>query len=421
MAANNHSRLEQRKRRNRLIALGLVIGALALALWGLRTPPIAVDMALIKKGDIVVTTDEEGITRIREIYRVSAPVTGLLRRLSLKEGDRVIKGKTVVAVIEPLAPAFQDVRSLALARAGVRSAQAALALARAELSRAEAELDYAGAEYKRTLRLYRKGVFPRKTYDAALNAKKRALAALEAARAQVDVRQKELERAKASLIQPGNPRPADKNKNRKDGECCLSIFAPATGRVLRLLHKSEQVVSAGTALLEIGDDRDLEIAVDLLSREAVKISPGAPALIEGWGGGYPLRAHVRRIEPAGFTKVSALGIEEQRVRVILDLDKKRERDKPIPRLGHDFRVFVHIEIWRGKNILLAPLSALFRQGDKWMVFVAENGRAHLTRVEIGRRDSIRAEVKSGLKEGEKVIIHPSDRIEDGVRIKQRKQ
>lgn len=395
--------------KNRLIIAGIVLAVALAFVWGFRTQPLSVDLATIKRGSLAVTINEEGVTRIREIYTVSAPVSGLLRRLSLKEGDRVQKGKTIVAVIEPIAPAFQDVRSMSVLRANVKSAEAALALAQAELSRVEADLDYAGAEFRRALKLYKKRIISRKIYDQAAAARRKAKASVSAARANVEVRRKELESIRARLIQPG--RPVRKRKDKSG--CCLSITAPASGRVLTLRHKSQQVVSAGTPLLEVGDDKDLEIVIDLLSSDAIKIRVGAKALITGWGGEHPLHARVRRIEPAGFTKVSALGIEEQRVRTLLDFsDDQQDRT----RLGHDFRVFAHIRSWEGSNLVLVPLSALFRKGNDWAVFVMKDARAVLQKVRIDHRNGDYAEVIEGLKEGDRVIVHPSDKIHDGVAI-----
>ncbi len=400
--------------KNRALAGGLLAAVALVFFWGLRTQPIAVDMATIDRGELFVTIDEEGVTRIREIYTVSAPVSGLLRRLSLKEGDRIQKNKTVVAVIEPIAPAFQDVRSMSILRANVKSAQAALALSKAELSRVEADFDYASSDFTRTTKLYKKRIISRKIYDQAAAAKRKASAAVSAAKANVEVRQKELESIRAQLIQPGPGIRASMKKPNDD--CCLSINAPISGRVLTLKHKSEQVVTAGTPLLEVGDDGDLEIAVDLLSADAVKVRTGASALIDGWGGERTLQATVRHIEPAGFTKISALGIEEQRVKVILDFKKTQQH---AAQLGHDFRVFAHIKIWEGKDLLLTPLAALFRKGSDWVVFVVENDRAVLRKIRIDHRTQQFAQVIEGLAKGDRVILHPSDNIKEGTLITDR--
>jgi HlyD family secretion protein len=398
--------------KNRLLIAGLLTVIVLTFVWGLRTLPIPVDLATIERGELAVTVDEEGVTRIREVFTVSAPVSGLLRRLSLKEGDHVQKDKTIVAIIEPIAPAFQDVRSLSVLRATVKSAQAALLLSRAEMSRMQADYDYAAKDFKRTAKLYKKRIVSRRLYDQISASRRKAQAAVTAAKANVEVRRKELESIKAQLIQPGHT-VLDRTHTET---CCLSITAPISGRVLTLQHKSEQVVTAGTPLLEIGDDTDLEITIDLLSADAVKVTKGATATIDGWGGQQVLLASVRHIEPAGFTKVSALGIEEQRVKVILDMTKPPQH--PI-RLGHEFRVFAHIQIWKGSNLLLAPLSALFRKGNNWVVFSIQNDKAVLKTVRIGHRTQQYAEVLEGLVQGDKVILHPSDSIQNGVAVTDR--
>jgi HlyD family secretion protein len=398
--------------KNRLL-IGALAAIVALAfMWGLRTQPIDVDLATIDRGDLAVTIDEEGVTRIREIYTVSAPVSGLLRRLSLKEGDRILKGKTVVAVIEPIAPAFQDARSMNVLRANVKSAEAALTLSRAELSRVEADYDYAEADFERASRLYKKRIISRKLYDQGAANKRKAKAAVNSGKANVEVRSKELDSIKAQLVQP-----ADRNKNNGNREsCCLSITAPIDGRVLVLKHKSEQVVTAGMPLLEVGNDKDLEIVIDLMSNDAVKVKNGASAYIDGWGGEQVLQATVRHIEPAGFTKVSALGIEEQRVKTVLDIVKNPEQTE---HLGHDFRVFAHIKVWQGSNILLVPLPALFRKGSDWVVFTVQNDKAMLKKIKIDHRTEQYAEVIEGLAKGDRVILHPSDNISEGTAITDR--
>jgi HlyD family secretion protein len=396
---------------NRLLLASLAGALVVLFYWGLRPQPVPVDLATVERGDLAVTVDEEGKTRIKEVFAVSAPVSGLLRRLSLQEGDAVQRDRTVVAVIEPIAPAFQDARSMSINRAQVQSAEAALALAEADLTRYEAEADNADAEFTRNDVLYRKRIIARKLYDQALAAQRTAKAAVQSAEANVEVRRKELDSAKANLMQPSSdPRGKD------NAACCLSIKSPAEGRVLSLLHKSEQVVTAGTPLLEVGNDRDIELVVELLSGDAVKIKVGAEASVDGWGGAEALKAVVRRIEPAGFTKVSALGIEEQRVRVILDLV---DGDEGSRRLGHDYRVYAHIKSWEGTDRLLVPLSALFRTGEDWSVYVYTGGAARLRKIRIDHRNQASAEVLEGLDAGERVITHPSDRIAEGVAVVER--
>ena len=211
--------------------------------------------------------------------------------------------------------------------------------------------------------------------------------------------------------------PPEAERRRPDGECdCIAIRAPVSGRILRILHKSEGVVAAGEALLEIGDPEDLEIVVDLLSNDAVRVVPGQRVVIEEWGGDAPLRGWVRRVEPYGFTKISALGIEEQRVNVIIDLGSPPEDRRA---LGHGYRVEARIVLWEGRDVLTAPLGALFRDGAQWAVFVAVDGRAEIRHVALGRRNTLEAEITNGLAAGERLILHPSERIVDGGRIRAR--
>jgi HlyD family secretion protein len=233
--------------------------------------------------------------------------------------------------------------------------------------------------------------------------------AVSSALATLEVRRRELESAKAQLIQPGEG-------GARGGECCIEVRAPVSGRVLKIIAESEQVVAAGSPLVEIGDPSDLEIAVDLLSRDAVRVEPGATARIESWGGEGSLAAKVRRVEPTGYTKVSALGIEEQRVRVVLDLVDRPEAWR---RLGHTFRVVARIIVWRGEGVVQVPIGALFRSGESWAVFVIADGRARLRALEIGERNQRYARVAAGLGEGEAVILHPGEAVRDGVRVEPR--
>jgi HlyD family secretion protein len=322
----------------------LIWGALAALLGGGLTyafwpEPVPVDLGEVARGPVRVTVDEEGRTRVKEVYVVSAPVAGRMRRIETHVGDAVVAGETVLATIEPTAPTFLDVRSRTQAESAVRAAEAAK----------------------------RETISQRALDSAELEVKTRQ-AAVSTAQASLRVKTFELETARASLIVPGN----DETSGQEAGSCCVEVRAPVSGRVLRVLQESESVVPAAAPLIEIGDPQDLEIEVDLLSRDAVKIKEGAAVLIEDWGGGTTLAGRVRRVEPYGFTKISALGIEEQRVNVIIDftdpLDKWR-------RLGHGYRVETRIIVWEGTDVLNVPLGALFRHGDAWAVFVDSEGRA----------------------------------------------
>jgi HlyD family secretion protein len=371
--------------------------------------PVPVDMATVERGDLTVHIDAEGETRVRDVYVVSAPIAGRMLRIERKAGDVVTAGKTLLARIQPSAPTFLDARSRRQAEAEVKAAEAAMLLARAERDRAAAELDYADAELERARALSSRGNISASNLDRAEMEVKTRRAALATAGAQLEVRRFELETARAALIEPAA-------RLDEIGTCCVDLPAPIDGSVLRILTESEGVVQAGTPLVEIGDPRDLEIVVDLLSSDAVKVAPGAAVLIGGWGGGQDLKGTVRRVEPFGFTKTSALGIDEQRVNVIIDFDGDPEQRA---KLGHGFRVDTRIEIWRGEGLLTLPVSALFREGDTWAVFAVRDARAVLTPVDIGQRNGRRAEVLNGLQAGDRVILHPSDRIDDGIAVEAR--
>ena len=389
-----------------LIVLGVVglFGALAWTFW---PKPVLVDAAEIRKGSLVVTVDEEGKTRIKDVYTVSAPITGKLVRLSLEAGDRVKKDVTTVAIIEPMAPSFLDVRATRELEAQLEAAKAAVALAEAEINQAAAELEFAQSELRRAQLLIKSKIISERSLERARIDVDTRQAALTRAKANLDVRKRELDTSQARLIGP-----EEAWKGEVPVGCCVTVRAPENGRVLRLIQESERVVTAGTPLLEIGDPDNLELVVELLSVDAVKVFEGATATVDGWGG-PPLVAKVTRVEPAGYTKVSALGIEEQRVRTILKVQKAQEL---ADRLGHEFRVFVKIIVHQSPSALRLPISALFRKGERWAVYVIERGRARAVLVEIGQRNTGFAEVLKGLPEGTTVVVHPSDRVVDGVRV-----
>ncbi len=393
-----------------------ILGAIALAVIGafvyaLSPKPVLVDTTVINRGPMKVTVDEEGETRIREIYVVSSPLDGRVLRSPRDVGDVVMKDKTLLAVIEPGDPSFLDIRTRRELEAIVAAAEASIILTESEIDRAESELEFAHSDLKRAKSLSQRGTISERTLEkAALEVQVRQ-AGLAQARANLILRKRQLDSAKARLIGPER-----KKKRQSDGSCCVEVHAPVDGRVLRIDKESEQIVKAGEPLLRIGDPKDLEIVVDLLSTDAVKVKPGAHARIEGWGGPRPLKAKVRRVDPAGFTKVSALGIEEQRVNTILDLTSPRDE---LPVLGHDFRVFVRITVWSAKDALKVPLGALFRQGNEWAVFKVVDRSARLTPVKIGQRNTHMAEIIDGLEPGARVILHPSDRVSDGASVEER--
>ncbi len=394
-----------------LAIAAVAIAVLAALAWLLRDPPIPVDLHKVEVSPLRVTIDEEGVSHIRDIYRVSAPITGRVKRSPLRVGDPVRKGKTVVATIEPVTPNLLDVRSHRTLKARAEAARAAVQLAEAGLVRSKADLRFNARELDRAKALIRRNTISQRRFDESRLAHDIAVAAVRTAEAELEVRKRELESTEAQLIEPGT------DPVGRTSRCCVRSLAPVSGRVIRLLTESEQVVSSGTPLVEIGDPSDLEIVADLLSTDAVRIREGAAAEIVSWGGGKPLRAKVRRIEPTGFKKVSALGVDEQRVKVRLSLDDPLESWS---RLGHDYRVFVRIMEWRQDRVLSVPLGALFREGADWAVFVSEDGRVQTQVVSIGHKNGEHAQVTKGLSEGDVVVLHPNDRVANGVRIVDRK-
>ncbi len=396
--------------KNRVLTIAIIL-AVVLGIWYIMRPsPIPVDTATIKKGALEVTVNEEGVTKIREIYKVSAPVSGRMLRSPREIGDEVEQNKTLIATIKPADPAFLDNRSRAAAQAAVKAAQAAVKLAKAQVNRAAAELEYAQTDMVRAKKLSRKQTISQKAMEQAELLLKTRQATLETAKAELDVRKQELNRAQAHLIEP------EANGKQNKGPCCVEVMAPVSGRVLNILTESETVVASGTNIMEIGNPEDLEIEVDLLSGDAVRIKEGATVIIDNWGGPEILKGNITRIDPSGFMKVSALGIEEQRVKAKISIDTPK---KQWSRLGHNYRVFVRISVWNSADTLQIPLSALFRKRDNWAVFKIENNTAKLQLVKIGQRNTQYAQILEGLKEGETVILHPSERIENNTTIQDR--
>lgn len=385
--------------------------ALLIALaWLLRDKPVPVDFALVARGPLQVSVSDEGETRVKEVFVVSAPVGGFKRRIDLEPGDPVEAAKTVIARIEPTEPGFLDVRTEAQLRAALSAAEAARSNAEATVHRTEADLEFARSELERFRGLAARDTIAQNALDDAQRRERTAAAALGEAKAQLDMREHEREQAQAALLAP--------NASRTEaGNCdCVEVYAPITGTVLRVLQESEGVVTASMPLVEIGDPHALEIVVDLLSADAVRVAPGQRVYIEGWGEPEPLNGVVQRVEPFGFTKVSALGIEEQRVNVIIDFTDPPERWQ---RLGHGYRVEPRVVLWEADDVLKVPLPALFRDGDEWAVFAEKKGRAELRGVQLGHDNGIEAEITHGLEAGERVVLHPSDRVSDGVRVVER--
>jgi len=388
----------------------LVVVLVGVLVWLFRPAAVAVDVLEVDRGPLMVSVSDEGETRVRDVYAVSAPVPGLLRRISLEVGDEVIADQTVVARIEPSDPSFLDVRSAAEARAGVDAAAAARSHAAAQVRRAQAELDFAQAELERIRALARSHTVSANDLDAAERRAKTADAVLAEARAERKMRESEYQVAQARLLTPATSR-----QHAPDCEC-VTVFSPVSGTVLRIVTESEGVVPSGAPLVEVGDPDQLEVVVDLLSADAVRVQAGQRVIIEAWGGDQPLQGRVRRIEPFGFTKVSALGIEEQRVNVVIDITEPRETWQ---RLGHGYRVEPRIVLWEAQDVLRVPLSALFRHGEQWAVFVEKGGRAELRPIEVGQGNGLEAEVRSGLEAGDNVVLHPGDRVSPGARLVRR--
>ncbi len=387
----------------RAIAVALVVLLIATAaLW---PESQEIDIALVVRGPLQVTIDEEGQTRVRERFVVSAPVAGRLARIELEPGDPVTRGKTVLARLTPVTPALLDARARAELGAAVEAARAAVGQARAERARAAAALERSRSQLKREEELVRAGAISREEYEATETGVTTAGEALKAAEFTVNRVEFEQQMALARL------RPAD----GADTSRTVTIVSPVDGVILRRTHESEVVVQAGEPLLEIGDARNLEIVADLLSADAVQVPAGAKVLIEQWGGAAALEGRVRRVEPSGFTKISALGVEEQRVNVTVDIvDLAAARA-----LGDGYRVEVRVVVSDQADVLKVPTAALFRRGDDWAVFAVEGDRARLRTVTIGPRNADEAEVTDGLEVGERVVIHPPDTLRDNVRVIER--
>jgi HlyD family secretion protein len=337
-------------------------------------------------------------------------VAGYLRRIEIEVGDRVYQSDTVVASIEPIDPAFLDPRSEAQAKADVDAANSSTELARASVSQAQAELDFAESELGRMRDLATQNSVSQRELDNALRVFKTRRASLATAQASLQMRLFELERAKAVLMSPATA-------STQHGQCdCVDIIAPINGRVLKVINESEGVIAAGMPLLEIGDPQNLEVVVELLSFDAVKTQPGQTVYITNWGGQNTLVGKISRVEPIGFEKISALGIEEQRVNVIVSLQSEFSTWQ---RLGHGYQLDVEIVLSESTDVLKVPITALFREKKQWAIYAVVDGRAQKRQVEIGRINYFDAEILAGLSEDELYVLHPNDQIHTGTRVSQR--
>ena len=376
-------------RRRTILVASVALIALILLYLGFRQQPLLVETGVVSRGALAVTVTEEGKTRIRERYVVTAPVAGYAERIDLEEGDGVTTGQVLVG-IEPLKPVVLDRRSRAEAES--------------EVSAAEAEL--ADAERTRIERLFETNAVSRSELDRVVSAARRASAGLRSARAEAEVAEFRLQAARDVLRYSASDAGGDPPER-------IDVRAPVSGRVLGVLHESEGVVAAGEGLLSIGDPTDLEVEVELLSADAVRLSPGMAVRIHRWGGDEILQGAVSVVEPSAFTKISALGVEEQRVRVLVDiLSPPASWD----RLGDAYRVEAEFVLWSGEDVLQVPSSAAFRNGEGWAVFVVENGRASLRPVQIGQRGRFAIQITDGVSEGERIVLYPDDQVEDGRRL-----
>jgi HlyD family secretion protein len=395
-----------------------IAAAMAGILWLVWPAPVGVDLATVTIGPMEVTVDDDGKTHVRHIYTVSAPIAGKVLRIShpfgesgisRHVGDEVIANETVVTVMQPTTPGFVDLRSRQEIEAAVAAADGYVKYTESEVRRLEAAVAFYRNELARAQALSRTQTISAQALDKAKFDVDSNEAALTSARAQVEVWQSIRRSLAARLIDPSSA------ATEADPICCIQIRAPVTGRVLRIVQESEAVVQAGTPLIEIGDPLDLEVVADLLSTDAVQIAPGSPVRIDGWGGSS-IQGRVTRVDPAGFLKVSALGIEEQRVRTTIDFV---DRPEVWSRLGHDYRVLVHVTVWKSENALTVPVGAPFRKGEDWAVFSVRDGHARSVPIKIGHRNNRTVEILAGLSEGDRVVLHPSDRVREGDAVSQR--
>jgi len=386
-----------------------IVAAIFLAM---QPRPVAVDLAVIGRGPLVVTITDDGQTRIRDRYVVSAPLSGRLVRIEFDPGDEVVAQETLLTSLEPTDPSLLDPRAIAEAEARVLAAEARVSLASPRLESAKVAVDLLETEMGRLLHLSERSASAQQELDQKRAAFRRAGYDLEAAGSELEISEFELDVAKAALTRTDEATPAGENA------WSFPIKSPISGRVLRVFQESSTVVAAGARILEVGDPTDLEVVVDLLSTDAVRIQPGDRVSLHQWGGDEALPGVVRLVEPSAFTKVSALGIEEQRVNVLIDFTDDAEKRPP---LGDGFRVEASVVEWESDDVLVVPAGALFRNGDSWAVFVERGNRAVMTAIHLGHRNDDAAEILDGLTAGDRVILYPGDRVAEGDRIEERAQ
>ncbi len=390
------------------VVLAATLAVTGGIVYGLLPKPVPVDMIKAQRGTMKVTVEEEGKTRVKDRFVLSAPVAGFMKRMAMDVGDVVQQGQILVE-LEPLRSDLLDPRRRASAEAGVASAEASLRAEEERMRGARADAEYRERNLIRSRKLLERGVFSKDSVELAEAAAQQSAANLLASEAAVRVAGSELERARAAL-----------HHSAADGTTTAGkvvvLRAPVNGSVLKIHRESEGTVQPGEPLVEVGDPQKLEVKVEALSTDAVRIRPGTPVLFERWGGDSPLEGTVRRVEPEGFTKISSLGVEEQRVLVIVDI---RQGDRAALRLGDGYRLEANFTIWEGADVLQVPASALFRRHNGWAVFVFEGGTAQTRDVIVGHRTGLSAEILSGLAERETVISHPDNSIQHGSRVRPR--
>ncbi|WP_019594936.1 efflux RND transporter periplasmic adaptor subunit [Thioalkalivibrio sp. ALM2T] len=388
------------------ITIGLVVLAgVAALVWALRPQPVPVSLSEVQSGAFEETVREEGRTRLRETYTVSAPIAGYLHRVALEEGDAVALGDTLFR-LEPLPTPALDARSREQARENLAAARSRLQSAEANLENLRAEARFADSEYRRHQELFDRGAVSATEMERMETMRDRARSAVRAGESAVEVARSEIESARVVLDIASGQMPESEADT-------LSVRSPAEGVVLERYRCCEGTIGAGEPVLVVGDLDDLEVQVDLLSMDAVRVVPGMRVRLTDWGRDAKLDATVRRVQPFGFTKISALGVDEQRVPVILDLDAVEAR---LAGLAVGYRVEAEFLLWEGDDVLQVPTSALFRDRGEWSVFVVEDGRAEPRRVEVGRRSGFTTQILEGLAEGERVVTRPGDRVQAGTRV-----
>jgi HlyD family secretion protein len=389
------------------VAFIAVVGWL---LYNWYLPTTLVDVGIVSRGPMEVTVQEDGKTRIKDRYVVSSPLMGKLVRIELEPGDVVLAKQTVAASIRPTEPSLLDTRQKLQAQAREKAAQLAVEQAKSKEAQVRTQLDLAERTFGRLSKLG--SSVSQQDLQVAEAEYRTQTQAISVAGLATQIAEFELQQAQAALLHVSSDGSEDANQESAD----FQVYSPIDGKVLRVLQESAAIVQPGTPLLELGDPGNLEIEVDVLSNQAVRIAAGNRVLIEHWGGDQPLHGVVRRVEPAGFTKISALGVEEQRVNVIIDLiESPVER----PTLGDSYRVETQIAIWQADNVLQVPSSALFRTQTDWSVFVVENGVLQVRKIEISHRNRQYAEVISGLDEKAVVVLHPTDQLQEGTRVQVR--